>query len=116
MTHLDWVIQDLSKHRCQSSWDWGADLRFARIFAGDFVDDICTLCRANAPTPHLIAFHRAYIYRRVTLPRLRALRNLVRGGKVKATWSGTDYGGRTDFGVTRTRQYRLALDQCGGEK
>lgn len=105
------VLADLRIRRSQYSWDWTADARFAQEARGipaDALEIAERLAMGNfGVAPLAMDAHRLGVYPHVTVRRLRALRELVKARMVKASWSGTGPGGRTDYGVCRTRHYRL---------
>ena len=110
MTDVEIVLADLYEHGAQHSWDWTADLQFAR--AVGLVEEAKLLESMQAPAfwPAAIEAHMAFVKKPVTNRRLRALRRLVSEGVVEAEWRGTGWGGRTDFGVGRVRRYALCRD------
>lgn len=108
MTDIEIVTADMQKHGDHGAWDWEADLRFAQAIGDDeAVRDCANLLRSNAPYALQIMAHRVVIAPRITWRRVRALRQLVRGGKARSFWLGTGPRGRTEFGVNRVRHYRL---------
>lgn len=104
-----WLIADLREHRCQSSWDWEADKRWAEM-KGDAAMQECIDVLINSTGIDVLRanYHDAYVRRQVTEPRLRALRRLVREGHAVAYWQGAGEGARNNFGVGRFRVYALA--------
>lgn len=104
-----WLIADLREHRCQSSWDWTADRRWA-AHKGDVAMQECIDVLLSSDTIGMIKvnYHDAYVRRQITEPRLRALRRLVREGHAVAYWQGAGEGARNNFGVGRFRVYALA--------
>lgn len=103
------ILSELKKYGGQNSWDYQADLRFA-MNVGDkrAVDVLSEIMDPNISSVFGIvkAVHKleiGHIKRR----RLRALNNLKRRGLVISGWVGTGWGGTSDFGVNRTREYWL---------
>lgn len=99
------LLEDIIEHHGQSSWDWGADRRFAEHIGADYsvIDAAMASC---APFAFRVAAARSW--KSLTARRLRGLRSLVKRGKVESYWLGTGSGGATDFGVRRVREYCLA--------
>lgn len=106
------LLQDLQENGPQESWDWPADERFARCAMQDAaVADLLHACiESHTVVPVLIDTVRIYADH-VRRRRLRALRFLIKQGKVKAQWAGTGERGVHNFGVNRARDYRLVQMQ-----
>ena len=106
----DWqiVLDDMKKeHAGQSSWDWPADYRFAKsVEAKDEIEILEALLQSAALFVVQIAAHRIYITK-LKKRRLRALKNLESQGLVYSSWTGTGYGGHTEFGVRRIKVWHL---------
>jgi hypothetical protein len=98
-------LDDLRKNGDQASWDWEADERFAHMI-GDL--EAADMIRQAIDSVSTI-FHRytAVHVTGITQKRLRALRRLGRQGFIKTGWIGTGPGGYNEFGVRRSRWYRL---------
>ena len=107
MSDEESLLSELSQGG-QDSWDWGADLRFARhLNDTDAIEVLEGIVKSKAPMGIILAVHHVcagHIKRR----RLRALRVLVREGQAKSGWLGVGEGGRCLFGVNRVRTYALA--------
>lgn len=103
------VLSDLKKNGSQDSWDWSADGRFA-VYCGDveLAGLIVHLMDSSSVSAIRMGIHSLMIRKPITERRLRALRALVKRGKVKACWLGTGAGALSSFGTNRTRQYRLS--------
>lgn len=103
-----WLLADLAEHRAQSSWDWEADARWATM-TGDDAMRSCIDVLLSSSTIGMIKlnYHDSYVRRTITLPRLRALRRLVREGYAVARWTGTGEGSRALYGLSRVRVYEL---------
>ncbi len=101
------VLNDLKIHSSQCSWDWEADLRFAKAINSELVNDLKSIINSKAPIPFLVMNHRIIIKQKITDRRIRALRKLIKRGIVQANWIGTGEFGKTDFGVNRNRDYSL---------
>jgi hypothetical protein len=108
MTPEEFLLADLAGHEFVFSWDWQADLRFAR-FLGEtkIVESIEAAMASHAPWPNLFDFYQT-IVKPVTQRRLRVLRSLVKAGKAEAEWVSSGECGRANYGVTRFRAYRLS--------
>lgn len=102
------MVADLAEHGQQASWDWEADRRWARM-KGDreMVGCLDHLLANTGVAVQRVNYHDAYIRQRVTLPRLKALRRLVRDGECVSYWMGAGEGSRASYGVGRIRVYRL---------
>lgn len=104
------VLADLQAHDgLTASWDWEADVRFARAagFAPELVEVLEEWLRADTRLPGVLLIYYQVVRPRVTRRRLRALRQLVAAGLVRSSWCGTGECGQTDFGVNRMRSYCL---------
>lgn len=100
---LDALEADVRRHRSQSSWDWEADARFARLLGNEWAERrILAACESHAPA----AFRYAAVAETgVTKQRLAALRLLLKSGRITADWRGTGPGGLSELGTNRVRVY-----------
>lgn len=103
-----WLYEDIKEHGPQSSWDWEAELRFAR-FVGDThaAEWIEKAVDSKAPTGLRCAVVES-VYQRVHRQRLEGLRRLKARGIVTASWIGGGAGCWYELGVRRFRLYQLA--------
>lgn len=104
---LDFILKDMRSYHGQSSWDWEADLRFAR-FLGDkeaevIINDACHC----SLVPMAVALMHTKAALRVKGKRLDLLRELVREGLVEKWPLGTGQCGRTDCGISWAMSYHL---------
>lgn len=99
MTKRQFLLQYLSVNKHTSSWDWEADVEYAKQFYKDIEvgDD---LLKSFAPSSIKIAVHQQYLGK-VKADRLTQLRKLVKEGLVKARWDGLGYGARSTFGISK---------------
>ena len=105
MTNTEFLINDFKEHPVQSSWDFEADLRFAKAIGDKEAVELIKPMLNGGFLPAILAIFRHTIRPRITNRRLRAMRKLVKQGLVKIGWLGTGYGGKTEFGVNRVRSY-----------
>lgn len=106
MNALQFLLDDLKKHGVQMSWDWEADLRFAEAIGDKQSSEILWLV-VNGGAPTAVKWSHV---QRTGIPqkRMRYLRQLVKRGDVISYWSGSEEGGKCQFGVNRFRNYALA--------
>lgn len=102
------LLNDLKENVSQSSWDWEADLRFA--YAIDhpkkkLIEDV-----VNSETVWPIRYG-ILKSTGITAKRLRYLRKLVNKKLVISYWIGSGWGGQSEFGLKRVRNYRLIKDE-----
>jgi hypothetical protein len=100
------ILQYIKKHLIVSSWDWDADVAYASEFYPELKEFGIELLNSASVDPIRIAAHRAYLGK-VKNDRLRITQGLVNDGLVDKNWSGTGFGGRSMFGVSRTKSYQL---------
>lgn len=102
------LIADIKKHGAQSSWDWDADVRFAR-FLDDTVsaDAIQRACDSHSVLSARYSYWVHFGGRRICRNRMRRLRELVSAGFLSAGWVGLGAGGFSEFGIRRVRAYSL---------
>lgn len=105
MTNTEFLINDFKEHPVQSSWDFEADLRFAKEIGDDEAVNLLRSMLKSRFVPAILGVFYHTIRPRITRKRLRVIRKLVEQGLVVTYWSGTGYGGKADFGVSRTRTY-----------
>ena len=105
MTNTEFLIQDFKEHPVQSSWDFEADLRFAKAIDDEEAVGLIRSMLKSSFAPAILGVFHHTIRPRITRRRLAATRKLVERGLVTARWSGTGYGGKTEFGVNRARTY-----------
>ena len=98
------LINDLKSNGEQSSWDWDADARFAKII-GDEKSEQIILAAIKSGAPSAIRFETVH-QTGVPKKRLRYLRGLVKKGVATAYWEGLGEGGKNTFGVNRLRVYK----------
>ena len=111
MIDTEIVLEYIKSRGPMCSWDWDADSYFARRATGisdDTKEVLDKLLEHHGIAPVEMRWHDVFIRRAVTARRLRAARKLIKQGKLTADWGGTGPGGRTDFGIVRTRVYSLA--------
>lgn len=101
------LLSDLSENGEQCSWDWEADLRFARI-TGQDTSPIEAAIYSSAPIAFRVAASRGW--EKVTQKRIRLLRKLCKIGLANSYWSGTGNGGKSDFGLNRVKNYVITKD------
>ena len=105
--HAQFVLEDLQTGNTHSSWDWPADLRFAKHFSySDAVEVLEKMMQSDAPLACLCASHDIVV-KPIKKKRLAAVRELVRHGYVDVYWETSGEGGATLYGVNRFRCYLL---------
>jgi hypothetical protein len=102
------LLQDLKENGPQCSWDWPADLRFAKHAGDANATELYEWAVESTLVLPLLLYEVQLRGRYINQRRLRALRLLVRTGKVKSHWGGMGENGVYYFGVNRTRVYSLA--------
>ena len=112
MRDHEFILADLKKNDAQSSWDWDADLRFAKHLGLAEEFRHLELAIGGNFLPDRRA-HFEMVRRTVTQRRLRAIRKLVHMGLVRSEWRGTGSCGKTDCGINRARGYFLKTERGG---
>ncbi|MGR5367023.1 hypothetical protein [Photobacterium damselae] len=102
------MAEYLQEHKNCSSWDFAADLAFAKKFCDrdvvKLIEDV--MCPVNAGCPAVHVWMLGW-KQPVTEKRLKALRELCNKGFAEAYWMGLGEGSRNIFGRTRVRYYEL---------
>ncbi|MDK9793772.1 hypothetical protein [Vibrio sp. D431a] len=102
------MAEYLQENRDCSSWDFSADLAFAKRFCSadlvHLIEDALKPVNAGGLIVHAweIGWKTP-----VTDRRLKALRELVAHGHVEASWDGLGDGAMNQFGRSRVRNYAL---------
>lgn len=98
----------LAQHSSCSSWDFEADLAFAKhLGLEDEIKVIKEAMDSSAPFSFIIAAWEMGWKKTITNKRLNALRALVKAGRATAYWTGLGEGAYNTFGCSRTRTYTL---------
>ena len=108
MTDCQIILKDMKETKTgQASWDWEADLRFAKSVKGENeVEILNLLMNSHTVFPILISTHKEFITK-LKNRRLRALRKLEQQGLVYSGWRGTGEGGFSEFGTRRVKSWHL---------
>lgn len=103
----DFLMTDLKENGSQSSWDFQADLRFAKFLKEEeAVADLERILFSSAPLALILDAHSALIGK-VKNKRLAGLRELVSMGEAESFWMGLGQGSMNQFGAKRVRCYSL---------
>lgn len=106
MTKEEFLIKDIGENGSQSSWDWQADLRFAKFFFPEEHADIAAIIHSSTVYSSRIAAHEV-LAKKTKSSRIATLRRLIKKGLIESSWMGTGEGGKNLFGVNRVRSYYL---------
>lgn len=102
------VWDDLKKYSGhQESWDWEADLRFAKAIGAITEVEVLEEIMTSDAVLVLKEMAHAIVITKIKRRRLRALNNLRKMGIVNAGWIRSGERGRTLYGVTRFRTWWL---------
>ena len=115
MTDEQIILKDMKETTLsQSSWDWPADLRFAKaIRANDEIEILESLLGSKAVFAIQIEAHKIFITK-LKNRRLRALRKLEKQGILFSCWQGTGERGFTEFGTRRVKSWFLMQKKRSG--
>lgn len=104
----EFMREYMAKHKVATSWDFEADLAFAKEFSDkETVELIESVIECNSDWSRCIAVWQVYWKKQVTDKRLKALKELVSSGFVDAGWSGLGAGAMSIFGRSRVRAFYI---------
>lgn len=99
------LYDDIVENGHQSSWDFGADLRFAEFLKDKTaIDAISKAMSSSAP---MALRWQAVQLTKMPQKRMYYLRKLVQQRKINASWMGLGEGSVGEFGVNRVRIYSM---------
>lgn len=98
------ALRDLVENGPQSSWDWGADLRFAQALENE---EAAKIIKAVIESDGVQLIREAYMksgeVKKVHEQRLTALRRLTQANLAVSFWQGLGDGAVSDFGINKIR-------------